>query len=164
MKCREWQDIILTDYLDDQMNKEQVVQLEEHLSSCQECREFSANARKAVIEPFEHVQKGEPSENVWHNIKEAISENQDEREYVHLWDRIKELVFIPRPAMAFTTIAILFLSVTLVLNNRNQQLQIVKSVLMQSQMDDVSYAFDELAYFSEENGLYEETDIEEYFL
>jgi len=164
MKCREWQDLILTDYLDDQMDKEQVARLEEHLSVCEECREFSTHARKAVIEPFTQAQKLEPSEKVWQNIKGAIAEEQEAGEFVSLWDRIRTIVFIPRPAMALATIVIVLMTVTFTFNHYNQQFQSTRRAVIQSQEDDIDYALDELASYSEENGFYELTGIEEYFL
>jgi len=164
MKCNDWQDLILTDYLDDQMSKEQTIQLEEHMSACQECREFVAHTRKAVIEPFEHVQKTEPSEQIWQNIKEAISEERESEDFVSLWDRFKEIVFIPKPAMAFVTVIIALLATTVTFNYYNQQFQMAKYIAIQDQADDVDYVLDELAVYSEENNFYEITGIEEYFL
>jgi len=164
MKCREWQNLILTDYLDDQMSKEQAVQLEEHVSDCAECREFIAHARKSVIEPFECVEKAEPSEQVWQNIKEAINEGQEAEDYVSLWDRIREIIFIPKPAMAFATIVVVFLAVTFTFDHYNQRFQTAKYAMIKSQADDIDYVLDELAIYSEENNFYELTGIEEYFL
>ena len=164
MKCHEWQDLILTDYLDDQMSKEQTAQLEEHLIACRECREFAVDARKAVIEPFEHAQKVEPSEQVWQNIKEVISEEQESEGSVSLWDRLKEIVFIPKPAMAFATVIIALLAATVTFNHYNQQFQMAQYVAIQNQIDDIDYVLDELAVFSEENNFYKPTGIEEYFL
>ena len=164
MKCHDWQDLILTDYLDDQMSKEQTIQLEEHMSACRECREFVAHARKAVIEPFEHVQKTEPSEQIWQNIKEAISEERESEDFVSLWDRFKEIVFIPKPAMAFATVIIALLAATVTFDYYNQQFQTAKYIAIQDQVDDVDYVLDELAVYSEENNFYEITGIEEYFL
>ena len=164
MKCNDWQDLILTDYLDDQMSKERTIQLEEHLSTCQECREFVAHARKAVIEPFENAEKAQPSEKVWHNIKDAIGEEQEAEEFVSLWDRIRAIIFIPKPAMALATTAIVLVAATFIFNHYHQQFQMAKYVAMQNQVDDINYVLDELAAYSEENNFYEQTDIEEYFL
>jgi len=164
MKCHEWQGLILTDYLDDQMNKEQIVQLEEHLTACRECREFAIDARKAVIEPFEYAQKAEPSEQVWQNIKEVIGAEREPEVFVSLWDRLKEIIFIPKPAMALTTVIIALLAATVTFNHYNQQFQTAKYVAIQNQTDDINYALEELAVYSEENNFYETTGIEEYFL
>ena len=164
MKCHEWQDLILTDYLDGQLGKEHTAQLEEHLSGCQECQEFVTSARKAVIEPFEHAQKAEPSETVWHNIKKAINEEQECGESVSVWERIKEVIFILRPAMAFATVIIVLLAATVTFDRYYQQFQAAKVIAIQNQANDINYALDELAAYSEENNFYETTGIEEYFL
>jgi len=164
MKCSDWQNLILTDYLDDQMSKEQTIQLEEHLSVCQGCREFVVHARKAVIEPFEHAQKAEPSEQVWQNIRDVIDEEQESEGFVSLWDRLKEIVFIPKPAMALSTVIIALLAATVTFNHYNHQFQMAKYVVIQDQTDDINYVLDELAVYAEENNFYETTGIEEYFL
>jgi hypothetical protein len=164
MKCSEWQEIILTDYLDDQMGKEQAVQLEEHLLACHECLEFVSIARKAVIEPFEHAQKAEPSERIWHNIKKAIGEEQESEDFASWWDRIKGFIFIPKPAMAFATVVVVLLAATFTFERYNQQFQISKRAVIQSQIEDITYVVEELASFSEENNSYVLTGMEEYFL
>jgi len=163
MKCHDWQNLILTDYLDNQMSKERTASLEDHLSACQECREFVTHARKAVIEPFKYAQKVEPSERVWQNIKEVIDEEKSV-EFVSLWERFKKVVFIPKPAMAFTTVIIALLAATVTFDYYNQRFRITKSPITQDQTDDLNYVLDELAIYSEENNFYEITDIEEYFL
>lgn len=164
MKCHDWQDLILTDYLDKQMSKEQMVLVEEHLSDCSQCREFAANARKAVVEPFKYAQKVEPSERVWHNIKAVIGEEEKVEEFVGLWGRIREIVFIPKPAMALAATVIVIMAVTFTFDHYNQQFQVTKRAVTQSEADDINYALDELAAYSGENGFYEQTGIEEYFL
>ena len=44
--CKKSQELMLTDYLDDQMTAKEKARIEEHLESCRKCREFSIAARK----------------------------------------------------------------------------------------------------------------------
>jgi len=159
MNCRDCQELILTDYLDNQMEKGEREKIEGHLSSCPGCREFAFNARKTVMEPFEHAQRPQPPESVWHNIKEAISDERSVEDRISLLDKLRNFIAIPKPAMAFVMIVVLLVAVKLTVNSQWQRMETAKGAI-----EDISYVIDEIAYLSEENGFDELTDIEEYFL
>jgi len=163
MDCDEYQNRILTDYLDNQMNENERETLEKHLLSCRNCHEFYQSARKAVMEPFEEAQRGEPSEQVWQNIKNAISEEKNVPETTGLLDWLKGFSLVPKPAVVFAITFVFIMGVAVTVNN-TQQFRITKNAITQSQAEDISYALDELASISEENSAYERSDIEEYFL
>ena len=46
MNCKKAQELMLTDYLDDEISEKEKARIEEHLESCQKCREFSIDAKK----------------------------------------------------------------------------------------------------------------------
>lgn len=173
MKCKECQEYILTDYIDNEFKKDIKQKMEDHFSMCHECKEFAVMARKAVVEPFEKSERVEPPEMVWENIKGEISEGNLENQ-VDWLERFKKVLF-PRPAFAFATLACLLLMV-LVLNPGKKQGNVVKKDVSQIQefvkkyseesQFNISEQVEYIVYlFDEQNG-YEEygTSIEEYFL
>lgn len=113
MNCERIQDLILTDYLDDQMDKSQKKYLEEHLSSCPQCMEFARIAKKAAFEPFVNAEKLSPPGSVWSNIQGSILAEQQGRTnfLVNLLDRFGWGSPIPRPAFAFASVMIMVLLV-----------------------------------------------------
>ena len=76
MKCEQIKDLILTEYVDGQMDCSEKSQLEEHLKTCSACREFAQTVQKDLVTPFTDVPVPEVPEKVWHNIKEAITEEE----------------------------------------------------------------------------------------
>jgi len=173
MKCKECQKYILTDYLDDELKKDIKQKIDDHLSTCQGCREFAVMTRKAVVEPFEKSERVEPPETIWENIKQEISEESLGTRGDWL-ERFKE-IFLARPVFAYATLACIVLMV-LVLNPARRQVNMVKEDVPQIQefakeyTDEsgfnVSEQVEYVAYlFDEQNGSEEYgTSIEEYFL
>lgn len=113
MNCERIQELILTDYLDDQMDKSQRKYLEEHLSSCPQCLEFAQAAKRSAFDPFVGADKPNPSESVWLNIQESILAQQQGKGnvLVDFWERFKFSAPVPRPAFAFAAVITMVLAV-----------------------------------------------------
>ena len=96
MNCKEIRGLILSDYLDEQMDDEQKARINIHFAHCNDCREFFLNAKKTVKKPFLGAQNPNLPEFIWQNIKETIILEQQQKE--------KRFVFhFPRPAIAIAT-------------------------------------------------------------
>ncbi len=76
MKCEYVKELILTDYLDGQLEKEQKAQIEKHLTICKGCKEYELLTRTAVVEPFDNLEKQSPPEATWHNIRVQIEKEK----------------------------------------------------------------------------------------
>ena len=159
MNCKDCQELILTDYLDNELNKEERGKIDQHLSSCSGCREFALNAQMAVMEPFVAAEKPEPPERVWHNIKAAIREGQNTEGRISFLDKIKDFLIIPKPALAFAMVLVLIVMAKAMIHVQGQRAETAIS-----EIEDISYAMDEIAYLSEDNDFNQLTEIEEYFL
>ena len=73
MKCKEIQDLMITDYLDDRLTSQQKTLIEAHLKECVACREFLAVVKKTVVAPFERSESHVPPESIWQRIQKALS-------------------------------------------------------------------------------------------
>ena len=173
--CKRIQELILTDYLDDEISKESV---DKHIASCKECREFLAMAKKITIEPLRNAKRDHIREDVvWSRIQDEI---RDEEAYVNEYDselsffeKVKDMILSPKPAFALGTFAVLVLTI-LVLNFNANQSQLVKEKQKQiSVKEKVVTVKDEeskeelyLAYYFEQDKGYKDygTSLEEYFL
>jgi len=160
MQCEQCQQLILTDYLDGETNDTQNREIEEHLSRCPQCKEFAHNAKKITVEPFENMERLQPSPQVWVNIQEKINQPQEQPDVLAgFLDKVKELLSAPRPAFALATaLAVILMIVTLVPNKGNQS-----NVARIDPVEQIEYMASLEIYEPDENGYYE-TDIEEYFL
>ncbi len=166
MKCKKVKELILTDYLDEQLNEDQKKNIEEHLSSCGVCREYELAARKTVIEPFNNVEKQNPPEAAWHKIKEQIKEENRQgliNPFADLIRRINPFAYALKPALAVVTIIIIIFVATAIIKLPSENSEVVE-VDPDNQIECMNYllgVFDQDS-LTENNDF--GTSIEEYFL
>jgi predicted anti-sigma-YlaC factor YlaD len=105
MKCERIQELILTDYLDEQLSADQKKHIDQHLSGCAHCRLFAQTARQTAFEPFVKAERLQPAASVWEGIKEQIEASQERTNiFANLWENIVSLVRVPNPAVVMVTI------------------------------------------------------------
>ena len=167
MKCEYVKELILTDYLDEQLGKEQKTQIEKHLTICKGCKEYELLTRTAVVEPFNNLERHNPPEAAWHKIREQIEEELPLQEptnsFADLIRKVKTFLYIPKPAFVVTTIIVLLLAVITVIKLQPEDQKIVK-VNPESQIECITYL---ISVFDQEtvNGNDDfGTSIEELFL
>ena len=167
MKCEYVKELILTDYLDGQLGKEQKAQIEKHLTICRDCKEYVLLTRTAVVEPFDNLERHKPPEAAWNKIREQIEEELPLQESTNsladLFLRIKTLLYIPKPAFVVTSILVLLLVGITVIKLQPEDQKIVK-VNPESQIECITYL---MSVFDQEtmNGNDDfGTSIEELFL
>lgn len=166
MKCKKVKDIILTDYLDEQLNEDQKKNIKEHLSSCGICRVYELAVRKRVIEPFNNVEKQNPPEAAWHKIKEQIKEEQRHgltSPFAYLICRIKSFVYARKPAFVAATIVTVLFVVVAIIRLPPENSEIVK-VDPEKQLECINYLINVFSQGSMNGNSDFGTSIEEYFL
>lgn len=110
MKCNQIQDLILTDYLDGQLDEKKGAIIEKHLTVCACCRELVDATRKGVLAPFSTVKGIEPPGFLWERIKDAIITEQQSNRYYQPWvEKVRKWVFLPRIAVVAPIVTILIL-------------------------------------------------------
>lgn len=77
MKCDKIKELILTDYVDGQLEAAEKVRLEEHLKACSACHEFAQTVQKELVTPFADLDRPEVPPAVWQNIRTAIAPEED---------------------------------------------------------------------------------------
>ena len=60
MNCEKIKELIITDYIDNEMSDEKRIRLNIHFSRCQECKEFFETVKNTVVKPFANAKKIEP--------------------------------------------------------------------------------------------------------
>ncbi len=167
MNCEKVKELIITDYLDRQVNEEQKEQIEEHLASCRHCKEYELAARKTVIDLFNNAERLRPPEAVWHKIKEKIEEEQElTSPFADLIRRIKSFLYVPKPALAVATIIVALLIMVTIIKLPSENQEIMKANLenQENQIECITYllrVFNQDS-MNENNGF--GTSIEDYFL
>ena len=141
MDCEKIQELILTDYLDGEMDGKERKSLEEHLARCSACKEFARVAKKSVFEPFLHLEKPEPPESVWWKIKESIlaKEQAKTNQRMDFGERLKFSLSVPKSALTLATAMTLILLIgTLIQFKINNQFNTSEQAEYLSQLTDVS--------------------------
>ncbi len=169
MNCKDMQNMILTDYLDGEMDDKCHKQVEDHLLRCAHCREFEKTARQDVFNPLVQSEKIRPPEYMWTRIKESIEEKENKSGIPSFLEGFKENVrsLFPKltPAYAFPAFMIaIFIMVVGNIFFMNQPLSKNPSLVDYASNGQVEYWIDfnndEVMEYSADFG----TKIEQYFL
>lgn len=164
MDCKKTQELILTDYIDGQMEDKQKGLIDQHLAHCPACKGYLDSIKNEVVNPFVNAPKVVPDEFLWTQIKKTIEQEEDqqiEKSFIpDFWERLSSAVHFPRPAFALATVATLVFMVGItsqfVINNQ------MMKVNAQDQVMYLSSLIDEPVGTNNESDL--GTPIEKYFL
>jgi len=115
MKCKKIQDIIATDYTDDELDSTGRAAIDGHLAACKECRVFQESLT-AVIKPLRDAEASFPPDFLWSRIKNGLERAVTPADYVGFSDflSIFRQKWVSAAAMvsilAFTLFAGIFIS------------------------------------------------------
>ncbi len=116
MKCKKIEGLLITDYLDKEIDGLDKVLIEQHLACCPVCRDFAANTKRLLSEPFTDIERSDAPEFIWRRVKDAIISERERRRnpVVDFFERLKGAIYIPKPALVFISIITLLLIVGIV--------------------------------------------------
>lgn len=85
MDCKKVRDIIMTDYIDGELDAAAKAAVDGHLKGCTGCSELLA-ALSGALEPLRGASPGAPPASVWVGVKEAFDNRGVQKEYVGMRD------------------------------------------------------------------------------
>jgi anti-sigma factor RsiW len=159
-KCDYFKDLILTDYIDGELDKNLGASVESHLLDCSDCRAFFKEVKNNTALPFQQALQQPVPAGLWEAVRQSIEhENQVSSPLADFIDKLKSLVVFPRMVPVFASLILIFLAGSVTLNTIH--IQQVKD------KDQGEYLVALLSpsgpsTTSDNNGL--ETPIEHYFL
>ncbi len=126
MNCKKIQELILTNYLDQEMPQDKQKELESHIASCSECSEFLALAKETTIEPLANIKTDNLSQDiVWSKIQKEIQEEKqsliDYDQAPGFLEKLKKIIFSPKPRLVWSTVAAIAMFI-LAFNLSHQQM------------------------------------------
>ena len=129
MNCKKFQEVILTDYADDQLNEADRNEISNHLMICKSCREFDQVTKKLTLEPFLDSKTSQPPEILWEHIKKTVEPKLKDPVFNPFFETLLHRLSLPRSIFALSSVLTIFL-IALVLfrspqffkNLENQQL------------------------------------------
>lgn len=107
MRCEEIQELIMTDYIDGELDPSKESEIARHIGSCVACRALEADLRR-VAEPLKTGYEM-PPERVWKSIERRICGGGERPDAMgRLRGMLRGLSLVPRirPAMAVLTIVL----------------------------------------------------------
>jgi predicted anti-sigma-YlaC factor YlaD len=109
MKCTKIKELILTDYLDNQMDKASQNKLEEHLAGCLSCRKLEEKVRQSIQQPFNQAKRITPPKYLWPRIKETLAAQEtDSRPAFSPLKQTWEAIFaVRKPALVLASALII---------------------------------------------------------
>jgi len=117
MRCKETQELLLTDYADGEASARAIKAAEDHLAACDKCRAFREKLRKTAMEPFDSANRSVPPPEIWDNIKAALAGDIEPREaglYARLKILLGDLFKAHRPAITVTAVAAAVLAAVII--------------------------------------------------
>lgn len=124
MRCEQAQELILTDYTDGQLDEALRREVAGHIKDCSVCREFEATVRAKAVEPLRGAEKPEAPAYLWSRIRQRIEAEGRPAGAFGIGDMLAgaagilkrgmdAILRIPKPALAFATVAMLIIAVAL---------------------------------------------------
>ena len=113
MNCRKIQSIIITDYLDRELDEQTREEIERHMNGCQACRSYKQRLATRVVEPLRQAARMEPPADLWLRVSEALDKEVVENETIDLGASL--VVF--RPQWMNAALVIIMLLCTILAGN-----------------------------------------------
>lgn len=163
MKCKEFQDLIITEYVDGEISPDNLNLVNEHIDNCNTCRQFRDAVVNIAVEPFKNINKADVPEFIWERINEKIQ--QKNKSLLNNWfETIRNLFKFPRLAIATVSISVALLVSLIFINKPNNNSFVDSQYYVDTNLNESHEQ-----YFSYLNNNVEEnngfgTAIEEYLL
>lgn len=159
-QCKKIQELLQADYLDKEAGQKEERIIKVHLAGCSACRGLEKKLQAQRVF-FQGVKRQQVPERVWSNIRDAIiTEHLKQKEGLipGILERLRRLIFAPRPAVVLATVFSVIIMVAVFTSVTIQQMSLSKqnaaeSIAGYSLNDKNGYVLDDLG-----------TSIEEYFL
>lgn len=79
MRCNKFRDIIITDYVDGELDAQGQQEIERHLQECAGCREFAAAVSALSVTPLRETAPEEPPAFLWTRIQNRLGQDQQRK-------------------------------------------------------------------------------------
>lgn len=118
MKCDKVRRLLMTDYIDGELDAPAEKLVREHLAACAPCRELERSVRTAAVTPLRAAARPEPPPHVWSRVREALSEEKAPRvAYADLAGGLRRLFALPQMRLAAVTAAMIVLVAAFVIRH-----------------------------------------------
>ncbi len=99
MNCERIKELIMTDYIDNELKSGLKEKIESHIKECANCRQLEQDLKRQACLPFRNLETLIPDDTLWQKIRERVvteqltSEPAREPIFVNILERIKNSLF-----------------------------------------------------------------------
>lgn len=104
MNCEKVKELLLTCYIDNELDEATAAAVKKHLAECHACAAFEAEVRRSAVEPFRDAPPAIPPKEVWQRVADSIKEETIQRPV----QSFTRPVFIAATAAVMLMIAVIF--------------------------------------------------------
>lgn len=104
-KCNHIRDLILTNYVDGEMDAVMARGVENHLMDCADCRAFFKEVKNNFL--FLQQTPRQVPEGLWEAVKQNIERQNQPPAFEGFWEKLKGLLVFPRLVPVFASLALM---------------------------------------------------------
>lgn len=123
--CKRFKDLILTDHLDAETDLQTRQAIDLHLQSCADCRGFTLEAERNLVNPFKNAERQQVPAHLWSSIQERLERKSTlaERFRNHLDSWIESSLLLRLAPMAASLVLFLLIGTISVHNLQVKQIK-----------------------------------------
>lgn len=84
MNCKKIRDIVITDYIDNELDEKTRREIEQHLNNCADCRAFEKALLSTVVGPLKNAETVNPPDVLWSRIKNNLEQGKHNNNFMSL--------------------------------------------------------------------------------
>jgi anti-sigma factor RsiW len=116
-RCEQIKDLIVTDYIDGELDKNLAGSVENHLLDCGACRAFFKEVKNSATLPFQQALPQPVPAALWEAVKQGIEdENQVRSPSEDFIQKLKGLFVFPKMVPVFASLMLMLLAGSVTLN------------------------------------------------
>ncbi len=102
ISCDKVKELLMSSYIDNELDENIVKQVRHHLNICADCRELESLLKKNIVTPLEKSRTMVPSDAVWNAIEAEIggSVEQIPKDLETFWEKLRRAILRPLPVMS----------------------------------------------------------------
>lgn len=163
MNCKQIQELIITDYIDKQIDPKKKEKLRTHLKECNACRKFASVAEE-TMQPFNKAETTNAPEHIWQAVKNRIEESTQPAESNIIMDFLRNLsplTILSRPRLAVVSVLVTVIFIGIFIIGQ----PLIKKAMINNYLNEQVLFLDGLEEdIADEDYLNLDTSIEEFFL
>lgn len=110
MNCEKIKELLMTDYIDGELEAALMKEVDAHIKKCGACRLLKAELEDKITVPLRQSGLVEPPQDLWSRIKGEIEEGSAEKPVPAVRIRLRDIFTVKRPVFAVAAVMVILLT------------------------------------------------------